>query len=61
MRYLVDTQVLLWIFSDPAKLPSAVTQMIKKPQNKLLVSTASFWEIAIKSSLGKLALPFPLD
>ncbi len=60
MRYLIDTQVLLWIFSDPPKLPSAVTQMIKKPQNKLLVSTVSFWEIAIKFSLGKLALPFPL-
>ncbi len=61
MKYLIDTQILLWIFSDPAKLPSQIAQIIKKPQNTLLVSTVSFWEIAIKSSLGKLTLPFPID
>jgi PIN domain nuclease of toxin-antitoxin system len=61
MRYLIDTQILLWIFSEPAKLPSDVAQTIKRPKNELLVSTVSFWEIAIKSSLGKLTLPFPID
>lgn len=61
MKYLIDTQILLWIFGHPNKLPKKVAQTIKKPQNKLLVSTVSFWEIAIKSSLGKLTLPFPVD
>ena len=61
MRYLIDTQILLWIFSDPTKLPSRIAQIIKNPQNTLLVSTVSFWEDAIKVGLGKLTLPFPID
>jgi PIN domain nuclease of toxin-antitoxin system len=33
---------------------------LKEPQNGILVSAISVWEIAVKSSLGKLALPLPL-
>ena len=61
MKYLIDTQILLWIFSHPNKLTKKVAEIVKKPQNELLVSTVSFWEIAIKYSLNKLTLPFPID
>jgi PIN domain nuclease of toxin-antitoxin system len=33
---------------------------LREPQNGILVSAISVWEIAVKSSLGKLALPLPL-
>ncbi|MCP4677096.1 MAG: type II toxin-antitoxin system VapC family toxin [Deltaproteobacteria bacterium] len=54
MRYLLDTHALLWwIFDDP-KLPSAVRQIVADPNNDILVSSASAWEIATKHRLGKL-------
>lgn len=61
MKYLIDTQILLWIFSHPNKLTKKATEIVKKPQNEILASTVSFWEIAIKYSLNKLTLPFPID
>ncbi|MDJ1169641.1 type II toxin-antitoxin system VapC family toxin [Roseofilum sp. BLCC_M154] len=33
----------------------------EEPQNGLLVSAISVWEIAVKSSMGKLVLPLPID
>jgi PIN domain nuclease of toxin-antitoxin system len=34
---------------------------LKEPQNGIFVSAISVWEIAVKSSLGKLTLPLPID
>jgi len=61
MKYLLDTQVLLWIFGESDKLSVIATQIIKDQGNSLYVSKASFWEVAIKVSIGKLTLPFELD
>ena len=33
----------------------------EESQNGLLVSAISVWEVAVKSSVGKLALPLPID
>lgn len=53
-RYLIDTHVLLWwIFDDP-KLSGTAYEIIKDPENIILVSSASGWEIATKHRLGKL-------
>lgn len=60
MRYLLDTQILLWIFGESAKLTTTATQIIKDQKNSLCVSKASFWEAAIKVNIGKLTLPFEL-
>lgn len=61
MKYLIDTQVLLWIFGDRNRLPKAVSEVIIDPSNDILVSYASFWEISIKMSLGKIDLPIDLS
>ncbi|MGH7589260.1 MAG: type II toxin-antitoxin system VapC family toxin [Gemmatimonadota bacterium] len=51
---LLDTHALLWwIFDDPG-LSSAARDAIRDPQNRVLVSSASGWEIAMKHRLGKL-------
>jgi PIN domain nuclease of toxin-antitoxin system len=34
---------------------------VEEPKNGLLVSSISVWEIAVKSSIGKLSLPLPID
>lgn len=61
MRYLLDTQILLWVFGESDKLTTAATRIIKDQKNNLYVSKASFWEVAIKINIGKLTLPFELD
>ena len=58
MNLLLDTCVLLWWLDDPTTLLSeqALTA-IKEPDNKIIVSVVSAWEIAIKKALGKLESP----
>ena len=58
MNLLLDTCVLLWWLDDPNTLLSeqALTA-IKEPDNKIIVSVVSVWEIAIKKTLGKLESP----
>lgn len=53
MRVLLDTQALLWwVLADP-RLGTTATRLIASEQP--VVSVASLWEIAIKSSVGKLS------
>lgn len=58
-RYLVDTQIWLWMQSDPGRLRGETRALIEDVRNTLLFSAASSWEIAIKYRLGKLPLPEP--
>lgn len=58
-RFLIDTHVLLWWASDPHVLTDEARIVIAGGRNQLLFSHASFWEIAIKISNGKLRLPEP--
>jgi PIN domain nuclease of toxin-antitoxin system len=59
MRLLLDTQVWLWLQSEPERVIPSVRDALADPQNELLLSAASAWEIAIKHGLGKLPLPLP--
>ena len=54
MKYLLDTHVILWFFSDTNKLSRAAIKAILEPTNNKFVSVISAWELAIKISLGKL-------
>ena len=56
MRLLLDTQVLLWWLSDDRKLPKNARDIIANPGNDMLVSSASVWEISIKTALGRLEI-----
>ena len=53
MKYLLDTNALLFVFSAPSKL-SVRARRIVRSELDLSVSVVSFWEIAIKQSSGKL-------
>ncbi len=50
---LLDTHVLIWWDSD-ARLSPAATKAIHNA-DEVLVSSASEWEIVIKSALGKIS------
>lgn len=54
MKYLLDTHTLLWAALEDERLPERVWRIIADPENQILVSAASAWEIATKVRLGKL-------
>ena len=61
MRALFDTGTFLWFISDSDRLSINARNYIADLENELILSVASLWEIAIKSSLGKLELLRPFD
>lgn len=54
MRLLLDTHALLWWLNDDGKLGKHARQLIGDPENDVLVSIVSLWEIAVKLRVGKL-------
>lgn len=59
MNLLLDTQALLWFVLDDSRLSESARESIIAANEMVFVSPASLWEIAIKISLGKYALPLP--
>lgn len=53
MKFLLDTQLLLWAAGQPERLSAAARKLLNDPGNELLFSAASLWEIAIKKTLGR--------
>ncbi len=60
MRVLLDTHVALWALADSPRLSKAARAVLADADNECWVSSASLWEIAIKTVLGKYSLGQPL-
>ena len=60
MKYLLDTCAFLWFVEDNPRLSVDARAIMADDDNELGVSIITFWEMAIKSSLGKLSLPASL-
>lgn len=56
MRVLLDTHAFLWFVLNHSKLSASARTQISDSANDVLISPATFWEIAIKVSLKKLDL-----
>lgn len=56
MNFLVDTHAVIWFITDNLKLPVKAKKIIEDKKNTCYVSIASYWEIGIKHSLGRLDL-----
>lgn len=54
MNYLMDTHALLWALFEPEKLAPKVMEIVRDPRHTIFVSAVSFWEISLKSRMGKL-------
>jgi PIN domain nuclease of toxin-antitoxin system len=48
--------VLLWAAAEPERLPVSFRERIESPENEVLFSAASIWELAIKMQIGRLSL-----
>lgn len=57
MLYLLDTHIVLWWFVDPENINPQARSIIKDKSNTIFISAVSCWEMAIKSSIGRLNLP----
>ncbi|MGA9068887.1 MAG: type II toxin-antitoxin system VapC family toxin [Terracidiphilus sp.] len=53
MKFLLDTQLIVWTFYDQKRMPLQARILMEPRENVLLFSTASLWEIAIKRGQGK--------
>jgi PIN domain nuclease of toxin-antitoxin system len=53
VKLLLDTQLLLWAAGRPERLSARARRQINDPQNELIFSAASLWEITIKNALGR--------
>jgi PIN domain nuclease of toxin-antitoxin system len=56
MKLLLDTHCFLWCITDKKKLSPKVMEAISNPDNTVYVSAIVFWEISLKSGIGKLSL-----
>jgi PIN domain nuclease of toxin-antitoxin system len=56
MKYLLDTHTFIWLDSKSSKLSEKAAAICRNPENQLVVSVASIWEMQIKVQLGKMEL-----
>jgi PIN domain nuclease of toxin-antitoxin system len=50
---LLDTHIALWAIADDLRLPASARDLIADPDNDIVVSAASLWEIATKHALAR--------
>ena len=61
MTYLLDTHTLIWFLRSPDGLPDRVRALLYDESSTLAVSLATPWEMAIKTSIGRLDVQDILD
>ena len=56
MNILVDTHYLIWILNNPDKINTKIKKLLQSDTNNIYASSINFWEISLKSTLGKISL-----
>jgi PIN domain nuclease of toxin-antitoxin system len=59
--FILDTHSLLWWHEEDPQLSETAKGTIRNPENILIVSIVSFWEIAIKEGIKKLKLEYTIN
>jgi PIN domain nuclease of toxin-antitoxin system len=57
LKLLLDTHAALWFLSGDERLAESARRQLTDDANRVLLSAAVVWEVAIKRSLGKLVVP----
>ena len=53
MRLLPDTHLLVWLADGSSELSAAALALVSDPENDVVFSVASLWEVAIKFALRR--------
>lgn len=61
MKFIADTHAFIWFITDSAQLSAKSKTLLESPESERVLSVPSIWEIAIKTSLGKLSFKRPLE
>ena len=61
MKLILDTHTFLWFVTNDRLLSSTARALIADSMNEIVISPASYWEVAIKVSLGKYPLTVPFE
>ena len=56
MNVLLDTHIALWWLEDNPSLLETQREIITNVDNLCFISSATIWEISIKSGLGKIVI-----
>jgi PIN domain nuclease of toxin-antitoxin system len=56
MNHLLDTHTVLWCAANSTRLSETARKTVLDPDGHCFVSIVSAWEVAVKSSIGKLRL-----
>lgn len=57
MNILLDTHVVVWAFSEPARIPQRIRRLIETDAESISVSHVTLWEIAMKYPLARRDAP----
>lgn len=61
MKLLLDTHALIWHAVNDPRLSVNARSVILDAANAVFVRPATYWELAIKISIGKLTLQQPFE
>ena len=53
MRYLLDTQILIWLSFRSERLPEVAREIASNDSDDSFFSAASLWEVSIKAALER--------
>ena len=58
MKLLLDTHIMIWALTDDPRLSQSARNLLSSPENIILFSMASLWEIAIKNQKAPEKCPY---
>lgn len=61
MKILLDTHMIIWSLTNDPQLPYTARSLISDPENMMIISTVSLWEIAIKNQKNPAKCPYHED
>jgi PIN domain nuclease of toxin-antitoxin system len=61
VKFIADTHAFLWFITDSEQLSPKAKALLESSESERVLTVASIWEIAIKTSLGKLSFKKSLE
>jgi PIN domain nuclease of toxin-antitoxin system len=61
LNLLLDTHIWIWWLTDDPSLSIEARSLVEDPKNQIIVSAISFWEVVVKSQIGKLQMSDRLE